>query len=97
MSPILYVNTNIAPSDTWNLSSIEAAWSKDTPLEQKGSMTYAASKTEQERTAWKWVKDNAAPFVLNSVLPNVNVGCFLLCLNPVNKARNLTGDRLDRV
>lgn len=43
-------------------------------------MTYAASKTEQEHTAWKWMEENKPPFVLNTILPNVNV-CFKISLS----------------
>jgi len=34
---------------------------------------YAASKTEGEREAWNWVKKTQPGFVLNTVLPNMNV------------------------
>ncbi|KAK4139575.1 cinnamoyl-CoA reductase [Dichotomopilus funicola] len=35
-----------------------AAWSDSTPPEAKGFSNYAASKTEGEREAWKWIKKN---------------------------------------
>jgi hypothetical protein len=40
---------------------------------KNASITYAASKTEQERTAWNWVEENKPQFSFNAVLPNVNV------------------------
>jgi hypothetical protein len=54
-------------TESWNLSSIEMARNKN------ASITYAASKTEQERTAWNWVEENKPQFSFNAVLPNVNV------------------------
>jgi nucleoside-diphosphate-sugar epimerase len=69
----LITDVNMPFIETWNLASIEAAWSKDTPIQSKAGMTYTASKTEQERTAWKWAEENKPPFVLNTILPNVNV------------------------
>ena len=43
------------------------------PAGTTGFVTYAASKTEAERTAWKWYEENKPGFVLNTVLPNFNV------------------------
>ena len=59
--------------ESWNLTSLSIAMNKDTPIQMKGPHTYSASKTQQERTAWKWVEDNKPHFVFNAVLPNVNV------------------------
>lgn len=43
------------------------------PENFEGAVVYSASKTEAERGAWKWVKENKPGFVLNTVLPNFNV------------------------
>lgn len=65
--------------DSWNHSAVQAAWSEGTPAEQKPFLVYAASKTEAERAAWTWVQDNKPGFVLNTVLPclNVSLSCLL--------------------
>ncbi|KAK0757255.1 hypothetical protein N5P37_009971 [Trichoderma harzianum] len=58
---------------TWNDAVIELAWSGTAPENAKGYIVYSASKTEGERTAWNWVKENKPSFTLNTVLPNCNV------------------------
>ena len=59
--------------DTWNETSYKTAWDESTPPEKKGYHVYAAAKTEAERSAWEWVKQNRPGFVFNSVLPDGNV------------------------
>ncbi len=49
------------------------AWARSAPAELKALVVYAASKTEAEREAWKWHKENKPEFALNTVLPNWNV------------------------
>lgn len=60
-------------TDTWNDDVVRAAYSNDTPLDKKPYIVYAASKTEGERSAWKWVAENKPGFEFNVVIPNVNV------------------------
>ncbi|TDZ40421.1 Aldehyde reductase 2 [Colletotrichum spinosum] len=60
--------------DTWNEKAIKAAWDPNTPDNAKGYNTYAASKTEGERAAWKWVEKNKPPFAFSAVLPNCTWG-----------------------
>ncbi|KAK4069195.1 hypothetical protein Trihar35433_5774 [Trichoderma harzianum] len=57
---------------TWNDAVIELAWSGMAPENAKGYIVYSASKTEGERTAWDWVKENKPSFTLNTILPNCN-------------------------
>jgi hypothetical protein len=38
---------------------------------------YSASKTQGEQAAWKFMKDKTPNFVLNTVLPNYNMGKIL--------------------
>ncbi|KAL6697378.1 aldehyde reductase II [Trichoderma pleuroticola] len=57
---------------TWNDAVIELAWSGTAPENAKGYIVYSASKTEGERTAWNWVKENKPSFILNTILPNCN-------------------------
>ncbi|KAH8432832.1 uncharacterized protein LDX57_010461 [Aspergillus melleus] len=64
--------------NTWNETSYKAAWDESTPPEKKGYHVYAAAKTEAERSAWEWVKQNRPGFVFNSVLPDGNYGRILL-------------------
>lgn len=49
------------------------AWDESIPREGKGYIVYGASKTESERAAFKWVKENDPPFVLNTILPGITV------------------------
>ncbi|PNP58948.1 hypothetical protein THARTR1_01196 [Trichoderma harzianum] len=63
---------------TWNDAVIELAWSGTAPENAKGYIVYSASKTDGERTAWNWVKENKPSFILNTVLPNCNFGPLLV-------------------
>lgn len=45
--------------------------------EEMGMMVYGASKTKAEEAVWKFVKDNKPHFVVNTVLPNLNMGRIL--------------------
>lgn len=58
---------------TWNDEAVKAAWDPQTPEKGKGYAIYAASKTESERAAWKWVEKNKPGFTFNTVLPNYTV------------------------
>lgn len=59
--------------DTWNDAAVKAAWDENTPAEAKPYIIYGASKTEGERAAWNWVKENKPGFAFNAVLPNLVV------------------------
>ncbi|KAJ5580526.1 hypothetical protein VI817_009794 [Penicillium citrinum] len=61
-------------TNSWNDAGVAAAWDESTPEQKKPMTVYAASKTEAERQAWKWVEEKNPGFVLNSVLPCFNVG-----------------------
>lgn len=69
--------------ETWNEEALKAAWAPP-PYEgeQRKLDVYSASKTESEQAAWKWMKENRPGFVLNTVLPNCNMG---LVLSPENQ------------
>jgi nucleoside-diphosphate-sugar epimerase len=64
--------------ETWNKEDIEAAW-KPPPYEGHDRVlaVYAASKTQSEQAAWKWMKEHKPHFVLNAILPNANMGVVL--------------------
>ncbi|RFU35043.1 hypothetical protein B7463_g1306, partial [Scytalidium lignicola] len=68
----------VVTEDTWNDAAAEAAWSEKTPESQKAYAVYAASKTEGERQAWKWVAEKKPGFVLNTIVPNINFGKILI-------------------
>ncbi|KAH7116577.1 hypothetical protein B0J13DRAFT_459371 [Dactylonectria estremocensis] len=61
-------------SDTWNEEAIEEAWAPPPYLADRGFTVYAASKAQAERDLWKWYHENKPGFVLNTVLPSMNIG-----------------------
>jgi hypothetical protein len=63
---------------TWNEAAVKAAWAPP-PYEglQRRLDVYSASKTQGEQAAWKWMKDHNPHFVLNTILPNANIGRVL--------------------
>ncbi|KAF2501148.1 aldehyde reductase II [Lophium mytilinum] len=67
---VVYVDAN-----SWNDAAVEAAWAPP-PYEgpKRVSDVYAASKTEGEKAAWKFMREKKPSFVLNTVLPNMNFG-----------------------
>jgi nucleoside-diphosphate-sugar epimerase len=71
----------------WNQKSLKAALEASEEEKKRepaiyGFNVYAASKTEGERAAWQFMKDQKPGFVLNSVLPNFNMGTVLEGVNP---------------
>ncbi|KAF9878360.1 NAD dependent epimerase/dehydratase [Colletotrichum karsti] len=63
--------------NTWNDFAVKSAWDPDLSEEKKPYYIYAASKTEGERAAWKWVEENKPGFVFSAVAPNCNWGEIL--------------------
>lgn len=63
--------------DTWNDTAVQMAWDDQTPENEKGVAVYAASKTESEQQAWKWMKEHQPQFQFNTVLPCFNVCSFI--------------------
>lgn len=63
---------------TWNETAVKAAWAPP-PYEglQRRLDVYSATKTQAEQAAWKFMEDKKPDFVLNTVLPNVNMGTIL--------------------
>jgi hypothetical protein len=59
--------------DSWNDEAIKQAYNPDAPEHMKGMFGYAASKTEGEKAAWKWVEKNKPGFQFNTVLPDFTV------------------------
>ncbi|KAE8327952.1 hypothetical protein BDV39DRAFT_192356 [Aspergillus sergii] len=67
----------VITEDTWNEATVKAAFDEGTLADAKPFTVYVASKTEGERAAWKWVKDNKPRFVFNAVLPYYTLGQVL--------------------
>ncbi|KAE8165705.1 NAD(P)-binding protein [Aspergillus tamarii] len=67
----------IVNENKWNDAAGAAAWDPTTPDHIKPGVVYTAAKVEAEREAWKWIAKHNPPFVLNTVLPNVNFGKIL--------------------
>ncbi|KAI9285104.1 hypothetical protein BC943DRAFT_380622 [Umbelopsis sp. AD052] len=47
-------------------------WKKGDPID--GYMTYAASKTQDERALWKFQQDESPKFTINTILPSLVIG-----------------------
>ena len=77
--------TNLKPNkrfsidaQSWNDGAVRSARepsSKD-PAKLMGDV-YAASKTESERAVWQFMRENKPSFVLNTILPDMNIGKVL--------------------
>ncbi|GAB1198518.1 hypothetical protein APSETT444_007841 [Aspergillus pseudonomiae] len=57
---------------SWNDAAIAAAWDEKTPQAQKPIAVYAASKTEGERAAWKWMAEHNPSFTFNTIVTSAN-------------------------
>jgi nucleoside-diphosphate-sugar epimerase len=68
----------VIDAKTWNTEDVEAAW-QPPPYEgvARKLAVYSASKMQSEQASWKWMEDNKPKFVLNTVLPNANMGLVL--------------------
>lgn len=68
----------VIDENTWNHEDVEAAW-KPPPYEgvARKLAVYSASKMQSEQAAWKWMKENSPKFILNTILPNANMGLVL--------------------
>jgi nucleoside-diphosphate-sugar epimerase len=64
-------------SNTWNDAAIKDAWAPPPYQPERRIAVYAASKVESERSLWKFVKDQNPHFVVNTVLPDNNIGLIL--------------------
>lgn len=68
---------NLITIGTWNDAAVETAWSQGASQDELPFIVYGASKTESERESWKWMEANKPHFVLNTVLPDMNVSALL--------------------
>lgn len=63
---------------SWNDESIETAWASKAPYKPDGFYhVYAASKAEAEKAVWKFVEEEKPNFVVNTIVPNTNIGRVL--------------------
>ncbi|KAL8991716.1 MAG: hypothetical protein Q9169_007718, partial [Polycauliona sp. 2 TL-2023] len=74
--PILNKSFTIT-TDQWNDAAVAKAWDPPPYNPDRAFTVYAASKTEAERECWKYVREQKPGFVLNAVLPNLNMGAIL--------------------
>lgn len=91
--------------DSWNDEAIKQAYNPDVPEQMKGLFSYAASKTEGEKAAWRWIEKNKPDFQFNTVLPDFTVSSFyagvadhsnLMILTPIARENPTRRDpRLD--
>lgn len=63
-------------ANTWNEISPQAIKEPLNPdtVPERMMHIYATAKLEAERTAWRWVNDHKPHYVLNTIVPNVNMG-----------------------
>lgn len=68
----------VIDGNTWNEDVVKSAWAPP-PYEglQRRLDVYSASKTQGEQAAWNFMKEKKPRFVLNTVLPNANLGKIL--------------------
>jgi nucleoside-diphosphate-sugar epimerase len=64
-------------SNTWNEEAIKEAWAPPPYQPERRLAVYAASKVEAEQSIWKFVKDQNPHFVVNTVIPDHNLGLVL--------------------
>ncbi|KAF4331916.1 aldehyde reductase [Fusarium beomiforme] len=79
-------------SETWNEEAIQEAWAPPPYLADRAFAVYAASKAQAERELWKWYEENKPGFVLNTVLPSMNLG---ESLDPVNQGHPSTSGLIE--
>lgn len=65
-------------SESWNELASKLAWAPAPYEEERKWIVYAASKTEAERAAWKFVEEEKPAFEFSTVLPSVNFGAPLI-------------------
>ncbi|PFH62484.1 hypothetical protein XA68_13386 [Ophiocordyceps unilateralis] len=64
-------------AETWNDEEIEVAWAPPPYNDDRKLAVYAASKTLAEKECWRFMQEEKPSFVLNTVLPNCNIGRIL--------------------
>ncbi|KAL5313497.1 hypothetical protein ACEPPN_019230 [Leptodophora sp. 'Broadleaf-Isolate-01'] len=88
--PIADTRGAVVTKDTWNETSVKAAWVDPPYTRDRSWIVYAASKTQSEQELWKFHKDNREKrpdLVLNTVLPTIVFGA---ALDPMNQGYTST-------
>jgi nucleoside-diphosphate-sugar epimerase len=62
---------------SYNDEDVKIAWAPPPYDFSRAGAVYSASKVEGERAAWSFVRDEQPSFILNTVLPSVNLGPIL--------------------
>ena len=68
----------------WNTEEVEAAWKPPPYTPERALPVYGASKTQAEQAVWKFIEDKKPGFVVNAVLPSVNIGEILSDKQPAS-------------
>jgi nucleoside-diphosphate-sugar epimerase len=72
------VNTKFhVDTNTWNDADVATALAPPPYTDGRGLAVYAASKTLAEKECWRFMREENPNFVLNTVLPNCNIGRIL--------------------
>ncbi|KAL8666788.1 MAG: hypothetical protein Q9168_007416 [Polycauliona sp. 1 TL-2023] len=74
--PILNKSFTIS-TNQWNDLAVSEAWAPPPYNPDRAFTVYAASKTQAEREIWKYVQHEKPGFVVNAILPNLNMGAIL--------------------
>ena len=61
-------------TEIWNEEQVAEAWTPPPYTPERAWAVYGASKTQAEQAMWKFVREQQPGFVLNTVLPNANMG-----------------------
>lgn len=74
-------------TNTWNETSIKAAWAPPPYEDDRAWAVYASSKTEGEKALWKFMEEQKPGFVANAILPNSNYGTILANAQPTTTGK----------
>ncbi|KAL8801947.1 MAG: hypothetical protein Q9182_004128 [Xanthomendoza sp. 2 TL-2023] len=69
---------------TWNDADVELAWAPPPYTDDRRLAVYAASKTIAEKECWRFMREENPSFVLNTILPNCNIGRILCKEQPAS-------------
>ena len=64
-------------ANSWNTDDPPKAWAPPPYTPERSAAVYSTSKTEGEKAAWEFMKQQKPSFVLNTVAPNFNIGGIL--------------------
>ncbi|PHH92380.1 hypothetical protein CDD83_7662 [Cordyceps sp. RAO-2017] len=64
-------------ANTWNDADVKLAWAPPPYNDDRKLAVYAASKTLAEKECWRFAQEEKPAFVINTVLPNCNIGRIL--------------------